>query len=40
MSGTVSDVAGMLSETMRRKTQRERRTVMPREIFSPLSGGR
>jgi len=40
MSGMASDVLGMLSAIIRRKTVKARRTEMPREIFSPASGGR
>ena len=34
------DVLGILSAIMRRKTVKAKRTEMPREIFSPASGGR
>jgi hypothetical protein len=40
MSGTASDVSGIFSATVRTKTEKARRTVMPRAIFSPESGGR
>lgn len=40
MRGIESDVAGILSDTISKKTQRDRRTVIPSEIFSPDSGGR
>ena len=39
-SGTYSDVFGTFSATSSRKTENERRTVIPRETFSPESGGR
>ena len=39
ISGTNSDVAGMLSAMSSMKTEKARRTVMPRVIFSPESGG-
>ena len=37
--GTVSDVAGSLSDTMSRKTTNDNSTVIPSDTFSPLSGG-
>ena len=40
MRGMVSEVAGMRSDIMRRNTQSDKRTVIPKEIFSPVSGGR
>ena len=40
MSGMASDVRGMVSAIMRRKTVKARSTEMPSEIFSPASGGR
>ena len=39
-NGTNSDVFGTFSATSRRKTEKERRTVIPSETFSPESGGR
>ena len=39
MSGTVSDVGGILSQMTMRKTVMERRVVMPRVTFSPESDG-
>ncbi len=38
-SGTVSDVLGILSSTTKRNTEKDNRTVMPNETFSPDSGG-
>jgi hypothetical protein len=38
--GTASELAGIDSEIMFRKTMRLKRTVTPRESFSPESGGR
>ena len=40
MRGIVSEVAGMGSDIIRRKTQSDSRTVISRDIFSPVSGGR
>ena len=40
MSGTTSEVAGMRSLSSSTKTVNERRILMHREIFSPLSLGR
>ena len=37
--GTVSDVLGSRSSTIVRKTEKDSRTVIPRETFSPDSGG-
>ncbi len=37
--GTVSDVLGILSSTTNRNTEKDNRTVMPSETFSPDSGG-
>ena len=39
MSGTNSDVAGILSAMSNIKTENASSTVMPRVIFSPESGG-
>lgn len=38
-SGTASDVAGMVSATILRKTVSDSRMVTPRDNFSPESGG-
>ncbi len=38
--GILSDVAGILSDIMSRNTHRESSTVISRDIFSPVSGGR
>ena len=40
ISGTNSDVGGMLSAISSMKMLYERKTVMPSVIFSPASGGR
>ena len=40
MSGIASEVRGMASAIMSRKTVNASRTEMPSEIFSPASGGR
>lgn len=40
MSGMASEVLGMLSAIISKKTVKARRTEIPREIFSPASGGR
>jgi len=40
MSGMARDVRGMLSAIMSRKTVKASSTEIPREIFSPASGGR
>jgi len=37
MSGTTSDVGGMMSASSRKKTVRDSRIEMHRAIFSPLS---
>ena len=39
-NGTNSDVFGTFSATSRRNTEKERRTVIPSDTFSPESGGR
>ena len=39
ISGTNSDVAGILSAISNIKTENANKTVMPSVIFSPLSGG-
>lgn len=39
-SGTASDVAGIVSATMLRKTVSDKRIVTPSDSFSPESGGR
>ena len=39
MKGVKSDVLGVLSMMMRLKTENARRTVIPSDTFSPLSGG-
>lgn len=38
-SGNVSDVFGRFSDRESMKTEKERRMEIPREIFSPWSGG-
>ena len=40
MSGIVSDVAGMRSDIMSKNTQRDSKTVISKDIFSPVSGGK
>lgn len=40
MRGTNSEVSGRFSATASMKTEKASSTVMPRAIFSPLSGGR
>ena len=37
--GTVSDVLGKRSSTTNRNTEKDKRTVIPSETFSPDSGG-
>ena len=37
--GTLSDVLGILSSTTNRNTEKDKRTVIPSETFSPDSGG-
>ena len=39
MKGVKSDVLGVLSMMIRLNTDNARRTVMPSDTFSPLSGG-
>ena len=40
MRGTLSEVSGIFSAMASMKTEKARRTVTPRAIFSPESGGR
>ena len=40
MRGIASEVRGMLSAIMSKKTVKARSTEIPSEIFSPASGGR
>jgi len=40
MSGIDSDVSGIFSAMASMKTEKARRTVIPRATFSPESGGR
>ena len=40
ITGTCSDVLGTFSATISKNTVKARSTDMPREIFSPASGGR
>ena len=40
IKGTLSDVAGILSDTINRNTHKDSNTVTPRDIFSPVSGGK